>query len=1588
LASIANGALMSDIFDRIFVSCPNGGGLFLVDHGKTIKINQFNSTGFDIKEFSVLRGLQDFGAVFNGEEVWETINTDGSFDDVHDVLFVHDSCYIVGTMSNAIIRLDSHGREVERWAFSDIRDSWHINCLAYWNGDVVYSAFGEFDEERGYKSNSEETGFVRTLSEGRELISGLSQPHSLTPDGDRLVLANSGHMEIREYAPDGRLIRAANLGGYTRGICIGADALYVGLSCSRNIEENGRDAAVIVALDRHSWEELGRLQLPSREIYAIKHVDDSDTLALVLDRLREGDAALATGSRSQDIISKSSIRKTYERIPGCMMNSSRYIYNFSIGDGSTASTVVTFVGEGKRVLELGCGPGMMTRVFFENGCKVVGVDNNPELLEDVQKFCEKVIILDIEDISWDEILEDRRFDVIVAADVLEHLREPAACLQQLSKYLAEDGCFVISIPNICHNGIIAELLHDDFMYRETGLLDATHLRFFGLSGLKRMLSSAGLVIDDMQPTRLHPSLSEFAHSWNSLPAWLANGLEEREGGDIYQYVLKAVISDRVAEEDGRRNTARGLPSVCELEKRMLEAEAGKLEARSEAEQARARLAEMEAAVLSLKNSRSWRLTSPGRFFCRLWRYGLLEEDRNRIFNALRNRYHRLPLPLGFKKAVSFTCHKVLKRSLNRVAQKLRANPSFVAPSWRPAPQAELPDYFVWGVIDWHFRHQRPQQLALAIAESGRRVFYISPNFVDDDRAGFEVEALYSSGSIFQFRLHVQGAPSIYSSDPGSEEIGRIRRSVGEILEWANCGRVVCLVDHPYWHEMAGALPNSRLVYDCMDYHAGFENTGGALRELEQGLIAAADLTIATSGPLLDDVRERAVRCALIRNGCDFNHFSEPPANVFQDPEGRPVIGYYGAIAEWFDLDLVEAVATALPECLVMLIGADTVGAKSKLAPLPNVLFTGEIPYDDLPRYLHGFAVCLLPFRVIPLTLATNPVKVYEYLSAGKPVVAVDLPEMSQFEGFVAVAGDRKTFVQAVREAVNRSEEEDVILKRKTFARSQTWHHRAEALLRNAEDESREPMVSVVVVTFGNINLTRECLRSIDENSQYAHLEIIVVDNASSDGTPEYLRQWVTESGNRKVILNEKNRGFAAANNQGLSSATGDYLILLNNDTYVTPGWVGTLLRHLRRDPTIGLIGPVTNNIGNEARIDIDYSSMSEMLTVSARYTRRHIGQTYPLRTAAFFCAMMPREVYEAVGALDESFGLGFFEDDDYCRRIEKIGLRVACAEDVFIHHHLSASFNRINQDERRALFERNRAIYEAKWGVWQPHGYRFASEIEELRTSSETLPSPFSGQKYMLGTCNMCGNDSRFFFQEVSLWRESLVCRHCRTTSRYRSIASGVLHAVRELAGVDAPSLAALPKSSRKRLRVLDTQVPFYYETCAYPIPDVLKKTGWIDVVPSRYRPDKMLGDVFSDGSVNENLECLTFPDESLHIVITSDVMEHVRLDKKAHREIHRVLKPGGIYVFTVPNVRAWPKTCERVRINDPEDPAKDTHLLEPEYHGDANSPEGEKVLAYRTYGRDLETFLSEIGFSVSYFDDNDHVSCVLNTELYYCVKQ
>lgn len=616
------------------------------------------------------------------------------------------------------------------------------------------------------------------------------------------------------------------------------------------------------------------------------------------------------------------------------------------------------------------------------------------------------------------------------------------------------------------------------------------------------------------------------------------------------------------------------------------------------------------------------------------------------------------------------------------------------------------DVFIFSVIDWSFRIQRPQHLARGFAQMGRRVFYISSTFIDADEPGYHIERLDPQLELYSVRLHVPGAPAIYFAQPTPDIQHIVELGLGKLIGTFGATSTVSVLQHAYWYRIAFAIPNSVRVYDCMDHHEGFGNVPAELIAAEKELLRRSDLVVVTSAWLETIARKENASVAVVRNAGEYTHFAERPEQVFRDPKGRRVIGYYGAIAEWFDLGLVRAVAKAHPDCLVLLVGNDTVQAGQALSDLPNVQFTGEVPYTQLPYYLWAFDVCLLPFQVIPLTLATNPVKVYEYLAAGRAVVAVDLPEIAQFGELVRKAQGVDAFVTEVGRALAQPASTDAIEARRSFAREQTWNHRV-ADIAAAVQQVPLPTVSVVVLTYNNLHLTQACLDSLLVDSDYPRLEIIVVDNASTDGTPDWLRSWQVDHPQVKVILNDRNLGFAAGNNVGLAAATGDYLVILNNDTVVTRGWTLTMLRHLQSDPSAALVGPVTNNIGNEARVETTYNNnLQAMRPQAMRHTLAHMGRHFRIRTAAFFCVMLPRATYETCGPICEDYGLGFFEDDDYCRRIEAQGHYSICAEDVFVHHHLSASFNKLPSNERQELFDRNKAIYESKWGQWRPHAYR------------------------------------------------------------------------------------------------------------------------------------------------------------------------------------------------------------------------------------------------------------------------------------------
>jgi SAM-dependent methyltransferase len=183
---------------------------------------------------------------------------------------------------------------------------------------------------------------------------------------------------------------------------------------------------------------------------------------------------------------------------------------------------------------------------------------------------------------------------------------------------------------------------------------------------------------------------------------------------------------------------------------------------------------------------------------------------------------------------------------------------------------------------------------------------------------------------------------------------------------------------------------------------------------------------------------------------------------------------------------------------------------------------------------------------------------------------------------------------------------------------------------------------------------------------------------------------------------------------------------------------------------------------------------------------------------------------------------------------------------------------------------------------------------------------------------------------------------------------------------------------------VYDTQLAFSFERNAYPIPDLLAACDWIEVHTSTFRAREPLGKVLGNGRSNQNLERLTFPDAYFDLVVTSDVMEHVRLPERAHSEIRRVLGSGGVYLFTVPHFRDPFETMVRVTVVDPDDPSRDAFLMEPEYHGDVNC-EDNAALSYRVFGRDIDGTLERLGFRVEYSKDDVADTGIRNTELFYC---
>ena len=231
------------------------------------------------------------------------------------------------------------------------------------------------------------------------------------------------------------------------------------------------------------------------------------------------------------------------------MKKKRHTYEYEVDTTSQTApaNVVRLVGTGKRVLEIGCGPGSITKILFEQGkCQITGLELDPEAITMATPFCEAIIEADLNSDLWPHKLDKLpKFDVVVAADVLEHLYDPWKVLKLMSSFISSNGYLVISLPHVGHAAVTSCLINSDLQYRNYGLLDRTHIRFFGLKNIEDLFKQAKLKIIDVRYVRKLPEETELAENWSKIPHSLQEKLMEPAHSDIYQVVVKAVPIDFV-----------------------------------------------------------------------------------------------------------------------------------------------------------------------------------------------------------------------------------------------------------------------------------------------------------------------------------------------------------------------------------------------------------------------------------------------------------------------------------------------------------------------------------------------------------------------------------------------------------------------------------------------------------------------------------------------------------------------------------------------------------------------------------------------------------------------------------------------------------------------------------------------------------------------------------------------------------------------------------------------------------------------------------------------------------------------------------
>jgi GT2 family glycosyltransferase len=237
--------------------------------------------------------------------------------------------------------------------------------------------------------------------------------------------------------------------------------------------------------------------------------------------------------------------------------------------------------------------------------------------------------------------------------------------------------------------------------------------------------------------------------------------------------------------------------------------------------------------------------------------------------------------------------------------------------------------------------------------------------------------------------------------------------------------------------------------------------------------------------------------------------------------------------------------------------------------------------------------------------------------------------------------------------------------------------------------------SIIIPVWNQLAYTQQCLEAVNAFTPEEH-EVILVDNASSDGTTDWIKGELPKHPDYKLIINDKNLGAGGATNRGIVASTGEYLCLLNNDVVVSKEWLAGLIDALEIAPDIGMVGPRTNYVSGPQLVadQNGYDSLFKYQIFAENYRKAHKKLYTPFWRIIPFCGLVKRSAMDQIGHYDEQFFPGNYGDDDICLRLCMAGYRNLICGDVFVHHHGSISMKDIDFTQNMADCKKK---FEAKW---------------------------------------------------------------------------------------------------------------------------------------------------------------------------------------------------------------------------------------------------------------------------------------------------